>query len=445
MLFGTSGIRGKYPSFVNESIGFNVGYVFDEFLIARDTRRTAIPVFNSVISGGLASGKQVFITENEIAPTPVLSFGAQYYNKKGIMITASHNPETDCGIKLFEEGKEISKDRENEIERLIQNIQEQNKTQTSNINFQNAKTSEQIDIISPYIEHILNTFDSMINNNEKSLHDCKVIVDTNGAASVVTPYILQKLGCNVITLNSDLFGFDRQSEPSKSHLSLISDLVKSEHADFGIAHDGDADRAVLIDDNGNVLPQDVQLLMVVDYILQKNPGNIISTVESSLSIEEMIKSHGKKLFMTPVGSTYISFKLEQTHAVFGGEPCGEYVFENNIHTPDGIFTAVSFVDMFLNYGKFSELRKKYTTYPILRDKFRVKDKIKTMDVLKQKISSEYEGKINSIDGIRIEEDGFWVLIRPSGTEDVIRLTVEAKSNQTLNSIYSKFKNLILAS
>jgi len=426
MLFGTSGIRGKYPQFVNEELAIKIGAVLDgDFLISRDTRRTAVPIFNSVIAGGLISGKEVYVADGEIAPTPTLSYASQYYNLKGIMITASHNPETDCGIKIFEDGKEISRERERKFESKIKGF-----PSTNMFDYSKVKASNTLNVVEPHMTHILKHFQNRMES--KRTGKCKVVIDTNGAASVITPYILEKLGCDVISINSDTFGFNRESEPSPKHLSLLSQLVKSEGANFGIAHDGDADRAVLVDDAGVAISQDIQLLMIVDHILKESKGPIISTVESSLSLEELILSYNQKLFMTPVGSTNISFKLEETDAVFGGEPCGEYVFKDNVHTPDGIFSAAMFVEMFLKYGKFSELKKKYKEYPILRDKFRVLNKSKTMKDISSYLKKNYPGKINEMDGIRLEDKNYWALIRSSGTEDAIRLTIEAKTEELLN-------------
>ena len=444
MLFGTSGIRGRYPKIVNETLGFDVGVSFeDSFVIARDTRRTAVPVFNSVISGGLFSGKNVFVAEGGVAPTPTLSYATNYYKLDGIMITASRNPEYDCGIKLFEDGKEISREREHTLENAILNLQRERATghparNTSNTAYlRDVRTTSDVDIINPHLNHIVQYFSDRIEHTSKRI---KAVVDSNGAGSVITPYLLSALGCDVVSINTNTFGFYRASEPTPNHLELLASVVRSESADFGVANDGDADRAVLVDDMGYVLPQDTQLLMVVDHMLKSDKGAIISTVESSLSLEHLVKQHNQRLVMTPVGSTNISFKLEEEGALFGGEPCGEYIFRDNVHTPDGIFTIGLFVEMFSKYGPFSKLRENYPKSHIIRDKFAVSDKANVMEKLKSYFGEHFPGDINTIDGIRLETDDYWTLIRPSGTEDVIRLTVEASSKSMLDAVYKNMKN-----
>ena len=267
----------------------------------------------------------------------------------------------------------------------------------------------------------------------------KVIVDPNGAGTVITTDLLRDMGCEIISINSGLRGFDRPSEPNAENLKGLAAKVLELKADLGIGHDGDADRTVVVDETGTVLPLDVQLAIMIENELSrttvKGKKKIISTVEASLCVREAVENAGAELLVTPVGSLYVSEELERTEAVFGGEPCGEYVFSNGIHAPDGILAAAKFVEIFCEKGKLSALRNKYKTYFMLRGKFECanSEKYKIVDRVRDKIEKENRTKANckirTDDGIRVDEPDGWFLIRASGTEPYVRLTMEYRTKE----------------
>ena len=431
MLFGTSGIRGLYGKEVNEELAISIGNVFayDNIVVARDTRRTGTPLSRAVYSGILSRGKNVI--EGGLVPTPTLALGTVKHSCNGIMITASHNPENYNGLKLFKDGKEITRDEEGKIEKNYEEGCEWAEWDKM------GKVTSDSDLIEDHKKMIKKIVGVNLIQKKKP----KVVVDCNGAAVSISPSLLKELGCEVISINDEKEGFSRPSEPNEENLKQLREVVKEEKADLGVGHDGDGDRAVIIDEKGEMLPLDVQLAMMIDYEMGKSENKkIVSTVEASLLIRDVVEKNGGEISILPVGSTYISHELEKQGALFGGEPCGEYIFKDSIHAPDGILAAAKFVEMFCEKGALSKIREKYSTHPMLREKFETRDKYEVVEKLKGKIKTE--GKVNEEDGLRVDEEDGWFLIRASGTEPYVRLTMEYNSVEKLVEKAEKLRQTI---
>jgi phosphoglucosamine mutase len=175
---------------------------------------------------------------------------------------------------------------------------------------------------------------------------------------------------------------------------------------------------------------------------EKRNGIIISTIEASLAVRETIENKGGKLLITKVGSRNIAEMITSTNAVFGGEPCGEYIFPQEVLCPDGILSSLKFIELFCKRGKLSKLKREIKSYPIERAKFKCDNKYKSMEKVREEIKSSFKGKVNEEDGIRIDFDDGWILVRASGTEPAIRLTAEHKNKVKLKAIYAKAAKII---
>lgn len=433
-MFGTSGIRGLYGKEITEELAYKVANVFadKDVVIARDTRKTSESLANAAISGILAAGKNEI--DLGIVPTPTLALYTVNQKCNGIMITASHNPEEYNGIKLFKDGKEIS--RKNEEKFLAKFNKGTKLSKWDAVGKMNSDSSA--------IEAHKNMIKKLVDAEAIGKRKPKVIVDSNGAAAVITAKLLHELGCEVVSINAQLLGFTRGSEPCTENLHEAIKLLKSQNADLAVAHDGDGDRCIVIDDKGEVLPLDVQLAIMIENEINKAKNKkIITTVESSLLVRETIESNGNQIIIGPVGSTYISHELEEKKAIFGGEPCGEYIFATaDHHTPDGVLAAAKFVEIFVKHGKLSELKRKYKTYPMTREKFQCEKKNKNEAIREIIKKIKISGKRNEQDGLRIDENDGWFLIRASGTEPVIRLTMEYKSKEKLEEKAKELKKII---
>lgn len=433
-MFGTSGIRGIYGKEITESLVMKVANVFAEkkLVIARDIRKSGIVLSHAVAAGALSAGSDVI--DLGIVPTPTLAFATGKHNARGIMVTASHNPPEYNGVKLIENAKEIGKDMEGEVARAYREMPFKSIANPGRLSYDS-------EAIARHKKAVVEMVDAQLIAKRKP----KIVVDCNGSAAVITPSLLSELGCTVKTMNASLEEFGRASEPNEKNLTELAKLVPAAGADFGIAHDGDGDRCVVVDDRGAVLPLDVQLAIMIEHELDKTKnkkGNkkIISTVEASLAIRDVVENAGGELDITPVGSTFVADALEGSGAVFGGEPCGEYVYQDGAHVPDAVLAAAKFAEIFCMKGKFSEFKAKYKQNFMAREKFPVKDKCGTVEKIKK--SLDVRGKIRSDDGIRVDEEDGWLLIRASGTEPIVRLTMEYKTREKLERRKTEMKRLI---
>ncbi len=183
------------------------------------------------------------------------------------------------------------------------------------------------------------------------------------------------------------------------------------------------------------MPLDAQLAIMIEHELEMGGSKnrkIVSTVESSLAIRDVVERAGGKITVTPVGSTFVGDALEESGALFGGEPCGEYIYRDGVHVPDAILAAAKFAEIFCKKGAFSKLKAHYPQNPMAREKFQAKDKRKAMEgIVAQVRSLGMDGIVRADDGIRIDEPDGWFLIRASGTEPIVRLTMEYKTEARL--------------
>ncbi len=429
-MFGTSGIRGLYGSEVNEKLALIVSNIFADDVVAvgKDIRKTSRPIAHAIFAGIISAGMDGI--DIGIAPTPTVAFATKIKRIKGIMITASHNPPQYNGLKFFKNGIEIGRNDERNIEERYLHRE----TKLADWNKIGRLISDD-SFIAKHKESIKSLVN--IQKNKK----VRVVIDSNGAGVVITPQLFREFGCDVISINNSIEEFSRPSEPNAKNLEGLSKKVIESRADFGIAHDGDADRCVIIDEHGEILPFDVQLSIMIEHELERTRNKrIVSTIESSLIVREAVERSGGELIVTPVGSAYVGEALERYNAIFGGEPCGEYIYQNGVHVPDGVLSAAKFLEIYLEKGKFSELKKKYKTYPIYRDKFHAVDRERAIKRIKTQLRTE--GRINEDDGVRVDEDDGWFLIRPSGTEPLIRLTMEYKDKDKLKRKKSELIELI---
>lgn len=446
MLFGTSGIRDLYGVRITPELAIGTANAFakegEQIAIATDLRETSEILKASAISGVLAKGADV--VELGEVPTPTLAFYTKLNECKGIMITASHNPPEYNGLKFYRNGSEISKNEEKKIETNYENGLELCKWD---------KAGKQIFYANAIQDHI-EMIKKNVNADEIKNKRIKCVLDTNGVGTKIAPFLLKKLGCELIEINKIEKGFKRNSEPNNENLVKLKNTVKECNAQIGVAYDGDADRAIFIDEQGCMIGLDVQLAIAIEYELACgknctttldicNAPVVVSTVEASLLIKETIEKNGGKNLIVGVGSTNISEYMAKTeNAIFGGEPSGEYIYKNGVNTPDGILATAKFLEIIAKKGNLSKLKAKYKTYPILREKFKCIDKERSMEKIANCLS--LGGKKNTIDGIREDfEDGF-VLVRPSGTEPVIRLTAEFKNEKRLNEMSNLVKEVIKA-
>ena len=421
-LFGTSGIRRLVDQdliHLAMKVGLAVGSLYNNIVIGRDTRTSGSTLLHGVMSGILAAGARC--SDAGILPTPTLAFATREFSA-GVMITASHNPPQYNGIKVINpDGSAFSIKQQKQIEDIV------NRTVPVNIQWDRMQCGE---IYSTACEkHI-----TRIMQDFKGSFKLRVVVDSGcGAAYFITPELLTKMGCEINAISCFPSGiFPRDAEPLEANLSDLIRTVRETGADLGIAHDGDADRMMVVDDLGRFIPGDKLLVILAQASGTKN---IVTTVDASMTIEN---TH-LEVKRTRVGDPYVSEALKNGGG-FGGEPSGTWVFPQISLCPDGIYAAAQ-ICVIASRQKLSKLVDSIPSYPMIRGSVSGNG-VKTAE-LRQKLIAELN-PISSdiIDGIKLNFKNGWLLIRPSGTEPKIRITVEAKTESIARQYFEKGSRII---
>lgn len=432
-LFGTFGVRGVVNESITPEFALKIGMAFGTLLrreqpdkelwvvVGRDTRVSGEMVENALISGLLSVG--VNVIKVGIAPTPAIQFACRYFKSDGgVSITASHNPPEYNGIKLLEaNGLGLKKEREAVVEDIYFN------EEFERVKWNEIGRLEERDIIRPYIDTIKSRVDVDVIRRRKPF----VVVDaSNGAGSLTLPYLLEELGCKVVSINAHPDGHfpARNPEPNEENLKGFMKIVKALGADFGVAQDGDADRSVFIDENGNFIQGDKTFALVVKAMLEeKGGGLVVTTIATSHIIDEIAREYNGKVLKTKVGDLIVSRALLEHGGLVGGEENGGVIFPDFVLGRDGAMTTAKIVEIFAKSGKkFSELIGELPEFHQLKTKRHVKGDRKAIVA---KVAEIAEGKyrIDTTDGTKILFEDGWVLVRASGTEPIIRIFSEAKS------------------
>ncbi|MCD6331105.1 MAG: phosphoglucosamine mutase [Thermoplasmata archaeon] len=423
-MFGSSGVRGIVGKEMNPRLALKIGeacgQIYGNVVIGNDPRTSSIMIKNAVISGLLACGAEV--TDVGMVATPTLAYAARNYDI-GIIITASHNPAEYNGIKIFNrDGSGISLKDAKKIEELV-------KKEPKYVEWNEIRSVEKKDVIKEHLEAILNDVES---NGIEIAVDC-----TNGATSTITPYLLRGMGCKVIAINSNPDGFfpAHPPEPVDENLQQIKEICKARNI-VGVAHDCDGDRMVAIL-KGKLIENEKLMVLFAKYVDAKK---IVVPVDASMLLDDLLDA---EIYRTRVGDIFISEKLKEINGDFGAEPSGTWIFPSFSYCPDGIYAVAKFVEMLREIDVGKEIEE-MPEYNMKRISFKAsKEKIEeAMERIREEIKSmEYENLIE-IDGYRIEFEDSWALIRKSGTEPKIRLTVEAKDKEKMNEILRKMEDLV---
>ncbi|HEY0196659.1 MAG TPA: phosphoglucosamine mutase [Methanobacterium sp.] len=437
-LFGTSGIRGPVGTVVTVDLALKMGRALstllgpDHSIVVGYDSRTSSQMLEKALSTGILQGGCDVLSLG-MAPTPLVGYATMKLADAGIMITASHNPSQDNGIKVWNKnGMAYRPNQEKELEEIIF------KETFINASWKDIGKVKDIKNISrEYAKDLLDFV-----NIKPGL---KVVVDcASGAASYLSPFILRKAGCEVITLNSQPDGFfpGRLPEPSQANLQELMKMVKATQADLGIAHDGDADRMVAVDEQGNMADFDKLLSLMAWEI----GGRVVTTVDASNSIDLCLEGKGE-VIRTKVGDVHVAEAIEKNNATFGGEPSGTWIHPDFCMCPDGILSALKITALVSEKGPLSQLLDNVPSFPTLREKINCEDSQKKniMEKTEAKFPHLFEDttEANLIDGVRLSlKNGSWVLIRPSGTESYIRITLGGKTEEDAQKLMDKCKEFM---
>ena len=442
-LFGSSGVRGLVNIYLTPELACEIGLAVASLikrgkaLVARDTRVSGSMIEDALVSGLLAGGMHVSLLG--ILPTPVLAYSTELLNADvGFMLTASHNPPQYNGIKIFD-GDSLSYTDESQsaVEKIIA---ENNFIVTD---WREIGTVSSVNASNFYLE--------MARRAAELCKQWHVIVDPGcGATFHVGPAVLRAAGCIITALNAQPDGFfpARSSEPTAETLKDLAGVVREVGADVGIAFDGDGDRVAFIDEYGCFVDFDRLLAAYAAYSLKRaGGGTVVTNVEASMCVETMVEAVGGRVVRTKVGDVYISEAIKRYGAIFGGEPCGAWVHPHFHYCPDGPLSAILLLAALEKEDKgLRDFIAEVPEYVTLRESIACKNGLKhklVADMAKplRSFFPDYTD-FSTIDGVRLALKNGWLLIRASGTEPLIRMTVEGESLNVANDILSRGTALV---
>ena len=442
--FGTDGVRGIANQELSCELAMNIGQAAGTilskycenkplFLIGKDTRISSDMLENALAAGLCSVGADVVLLG--VVPTPAVAVLVKKHKAcAGIMISASHNPMEYNGIKIFnQDGYKLPDEIEEKIEKLLITKQfdlasSENLGRIST----NSKSVEQ------YIEHIINAIDNIKNLDFSGI---KIAVDcANGSSSSTAKKLFDSLKVNSLIINSSPNGININDRCGSTHMQAISDFVKQNKCDIGFSFDGDADRCLLVDENARVLDGDKILAIIAKYLKNKNllkKNTLVATVMSNLGLFKMAKANEISIETTKVGDRYVLEKMQKNGYCVGGESSGHIILSDYCTTGDGQLVAVYLLKIFKELGtKISELSEVMTTCPqvLLNVLVPNSEKYNIMQ------DSEIKQKVDFFEK-QLGDNGR-ILLRPSGTEPLIRVMVEGTDGEQINNIAKELASFV---
>lgn len=439
-LFGTDGIRGIANKDLTPELAFDLGRAVAHVLtsdyeepvitIGKDTRISGDMLESALAAGICSRGVDVYLLG--VVPTPAIAYLTKHLKAHaGAVISASHNPVEDNGIKFFNQhGFKLSDEIEDEIASFVG----ERKAEIPRPVGRGVGRIIQLDKgKNIYKTRLSNIF-------ADNIKGMKIVVDSaNGAASDITPSLLKSLGAKVISIADEPNGLNINDNCGSTHMENIRDQVIQHKADIGIAHDGDADRMLAVDELGRIVDGDQIMAICAKYMMDKNElvdNRLIGTVMSNLGLKKFCEKEGIEFIATNVGDRYVLEEMQRTGAVLGGEQSGHVIFGNYNTTGDGPLSALMIMKAMKHNGKkLSELADIMQIYPQVLKNVRVKDKETAMN------------KVEFIEAIKDAETKLGergrILVRPSGTESLIRIMAEGESIEEIEKIVKKLSDIVV--
>ena len=423
--FGTDGIRGIAGESLTADLSFKVGKALGKLLtekkehpkvvIGRDTRISCDMIEHALTAGLTSIGVNV-MTVGPI-PTPAIAYLTKTIETdSGIMISASHNPYQDNGIKIFgPDGFKLTDEQELEIESLIDNSE-----QIKNASFEKiGKLYGGSELSQKYVQHIKQSISGDLSNIKIAL-DC-----ANGATTGVAPYIFGDLEADIETIGCQPNGININDNVGSTKIDTISAFVKENNVDVGFAFDGDGDRVLAVDANGNIVDGDKIMFILAKHLKEQGElkdNMVVSTVMSNIGFYKAIEENGLQSVKTAVGDRYVVEEMRNNNYSLGGEQSGHIILMNYATTGDGILTAVKLANIIKSTGKsLEELASEVSIYP---------QKLVNIKVIDKKAAMEDSEILAECEKVEKELEGNGrILLRASGTENLIRVMVEASSDE----------------
>ncbi len=433
-LFGTDGVRGIAYSELTLELATKLGFAAGKFLanskgtiiIGRDTRGSGEDLEQAVTAGLCAQGIEV--VSCGVIPTPAIAFLLKETGASGgIVISASHNPPQYNGIKFFNSaGGKLSDVEEAKIEDFVLNLN------PKDIPTNTAKATQMAKATKHYTSHAVSTIHGDLSGLTVAI-DCG-----HGAAYRATPEAFRVLGADVHAINESFTGDDINVNCGSTNLGPISELVRKTNADFGFAHDGDADRVLAVDENGENIDGDYIMAICARHLKDQGKlanDTVVTTVMANMGLDKAMAKQGIQLVKTDVGDRYVLTEMKKTGATFGGEQSGHIVFFEHNTTGDGLVTALQLAAALKESGKkMSELTKIMRKYPqvLINVPAAKKSELSTNTAVQDVIHQEEA---------RLANEGR-ILVRPSGTEPLVRVMAEAATKEAAEAAVSNIVSVV---
>lgn len=432
-LFGTDGVRGVANTELTGEMAFNLGragaYVLaseslhmPRILVGRDTRRSGDMLEKALAAGICSAGAEAVLAG--FIPTPAIAYLVRKHNfDAGVMISASHNPAEFNGIKFFNsEGYKLSDAMEDRIEDIVLNNTE---TIPSPEGINVGMTSNLVTAVDDYVEFAVSTIDG-------DLAGLKIAMDcANGASYITSPAAVRKLGAELLVINNDPDGLNINKDCGSTHLNMLKSFTRENGCDVGIAFDGDADRVLFVDENGELVDGDKIMAIIGLHLKNSNKlknNTIVATVMSNLGFDIMAKENGINLVKTSVGDRYVLEKMLEGDYIVGGEQSGHVILRNFNTTGDGLVTALQVLYILKESGKkLSELASVMQVFPQV---------LKNARVCNSKKYCYLDDPVIAKKCVELEETFHGegrVLIRPSGTEPLVRVMIEGREQEYITN------------
>ena len=433
-MFGTSGIRGAVGTEVTAALALAVGRAVasegaDRVVVGRDVRDSGRMLTDALAAGVRECGSEVVDLGVESTPTVARSIET-FDADAGVVITASHNPPTDNGIKLWTpSGKAFGPERRDGIARRVEQeeydlvrwdeIGERRRRETA----RDAHATQLVDAVDV-------------------AEPPQVVLDLGNGAGTVTASVLQELGCRVLTLNGNQDGAfpGRPSEPTRETLEPLAALVAETDAALGLAHDGDADRLLTVDGSGRFVPKDV-LFALFAREAAGDGDRVAAPIDTSLAVDDALAAVGASVTRTQVGDVFVAERATEPDVTFGGEPSGAWIWPEETLCPDGPLAACKLVELVAKRGSLANLVDGGEQHPIRRTSIETAAKERVMDGVRDRVRERFD-EVETLDGVRVEREDGWFLVRASGTQPLVRVTAEGRSASAADDLFEVASDLV---
>jgi len=430
-MFGTSGIRGAVGDEVTADLALRVGRALgadtDRVVVGRDARESGDPLLDALTAGLRETGTEV--VDLGLAATPTVARGVGWREADaGVVVTASHNPPTDNGIKLWQpSGQAFDSALQDEITARVE-AGDPDLAPWNELGDRARRDGRE-----RHVDALVEAVDLV--------ESLSVVVDVGNGPGGVTVDALQRLGCEVETLNAQPDGSfpGRPSEPTPGNCASLATLVGETDADVGIAHDGDADRMRAATAEGEFLSGDVTLALLARAAASEG-DEVAAPVDTSLAVDDHLAEVGVTVTRTRVGDVYVAERASEPGVAFGGEPSGAWIWPGETLCPDGPLAACKLVAL-ASERPLAARAAEMETYPIRRDSVHTDEKRAVMERVTERVTDEYDD-VSTLDGVRVDLGDAWFLLRASGTESIVRITAEARDADRADAVFAEARTLL---